>query len=148
MIWGYHHFRKPPLWELVPFLKLFKVRIWSPQSEPRKASVKATLRRNVPSPSRARRGRWWVCCSLVTSDFNWGMGWWERWVCLEFCIYLNHPFKYRKKLYRYDQSIEGPGVGITAKQIGAHPKTIPKTIPSARFAQGAATAKPIGAHPT
>ena len=51
---------------------------------------------------------------------------------------------------RYDQSsIERVvGVAIAAKPIGAHPKTIPKTIPSGRFAQGAATAKPIGAHPT
>ena len=43
---------------------------------------------------------------------------------------------------------EGRGVAIDAKPIGAHPKTIPKTIPSGRFAQGATTAKPIGAHPT
>ena len=39
------------------------------------------------------------------------------------------------------------GVAIPAKPIRAHPKTIPKTIPSGRFVQGAATAKPIGAHP-
>ena len=46
---------------------------------------------------------------------------------------------------RYDQS---RAVAIAAKPIGAHPKTIPKTITSGRFVQGAATAKPIGAHPT
>ena len=47
----------------------------------------------------------------------------------------------RSDKIRYNQS-KGPGVGITAKPIGAY-----KTIPSGRFAQGAATAKPIGAHP-
>ena len=40
------------------------------------------------------------------------------------------------------------GLAIAAKPIGAHPKTIPKTIPPGRFVHGAATAKPIGAHPT
>ena len=46
---------------------------------------------------------------------------------------------------RYDQSsIERVGVGISAKPIGARPKT----IRSGRFAQGAAAAKPIEAHPT
>ena len=64
------------------------------------------------------------------------------------CIYILHIyFSYCQDCtgiwvsdkIRYDQSIVEP--------IGVHPKTIPKTIPSARFVQGAATAKPIGAPP-
>ena len=43
---------------------------------------------------------------------------------------------------RYDQSSIERVVGLPSLQ-----KTIPKTIPSGRFAQGATTAKPIGAHP-
>ena len=48
---------------------------------------------------------------------------------------------------RYDQSsIEGRGVAITAKPIGAQPKTIPETIPGGRSVQGAIRARPMGAH--
>ena len=46
---------------------------------------------------------------------------------------------------------EGCGVAITAEPIGpvgAKPKRMPKTISWGRFVQGAATAKPIRAHPT
>ena len=51
---------------------------------------------------------------------------------------------YRTKLGMTKVVLRGSWGCHCRRRIGAHPKTIPKTI----FAQGAATAKPIGAHPT
>ena len=104
---------------------------------------------------RHHLGRLWVCQALPSSDSKhwfWGngsffkrnggglVGGWKQGVMGMVWFYD------RTKLYkiRYDQGWEGGGVAISAKPIGSHPTTIPKTI----ITIISATAKPIGAHPT
>ena len=119
--------------------------------------------------SWAHPHRRWETCRL---DAPWFSRWpekihiqssrfWDQndWLTIKFHTYRKCQFRYIyiyiwvSDKFRHDQSSiemywEGRGVAIAAKPIGAHPKTILQTIPSGSFVQGAATAKPIEAHPT
>ena len=95
--------------------------------------------------------QWLSYLISAIASCSWRLDRCSSWFEVSFSLILSslqYSYEYRTKLGMTKVVLRGSWGYHHCKTHRGPPKTIPKTIPWRRFAQGAATAKPIGAHPT